>query len=94
MKTINVIALTLFLTGCGIFKPLGEIPTAVITQEATPTSTTTPTPIVGSPSTGIVTTDIVDYVNTVTGETATGPSHGGYLDNHPDWEMVTLNEVL
>ena len=93
MKTINVIALTLFLTGCGIFKPLGEIPTAVITtQESTPT--TTPTPIVGSTSTGIVTTDIVDYVNTVTGETATGPSHGGYLDNHPDWEMVTLNEVL
>jgi hypothetical protein len=92
MKTINVIALTLFLAGCGIFKPLGEIPTAVITQGST--STSTPTPIVGSPSTGIQTTDIVEYVNIVTGETSHGPSIGGYLDNHPDWEQVPMNGVL
>ena len=95
MKTINLIVLTLLLAGCGIFEPvpesyknrIAETPEPVITQTA-------PTPIVGSPSTGIATTDMVDYVNIVTGETATGPSIGGYLDNHPDWEQVPVPEVL
>ena len=83
----SLIILTLLLVGCGIFEPLGEIPKPVITQEATTTSTA-PTPIVGSTTTGIATTDVVEYVNIVTGETATGPSIGGYLDKHPDWEQV------
>jgi len=105
MKKISLIVLTLFLTGCGIFEPvpesyknrLAETPEPVIVdeQEQQETDTHDGTLII-TPSTwfGPATTDIVDYVNSVTGETATGPSVGGYLDNHPDWEMVPLNEVL
>ena len=33
MKTINLIVLTLLLTGCGIFEPLGEMPEPVIAKE-------------------------------------------------------------
>jgi len=105
MKKISLIVLTLFLTGCGIFEPvpesyknrLAETPEPVIVdeQEQQETDTYDGTLII-TPSTwfGIVTTDIVDYVNSVTGETATGPSVGGYLDNHPDWEQVSLDGVL
>jgi len=105
MKKISLIVLTLFLTGCGIFEPvpesyknrLAETPEPVIVdeQEQQETDTYNSTLII-TPSTwfGIATTDVVDYVNSVTGETATGPSVGGYLDNHPDWEQVPLNEVL
>ena len=105
MKKISLIVLTLFLTGCGIFEPvpesyknrLAETPEPVIAdeQEQQETDTYDGTLIV-TPSTwfGPATSDVVDYVNSVTGETATGPSVGGYLDNHPDWEMVPLNEVL
>ena len=82
---------------------LTETPEPVITEEQEDVSNVTEpiaepvgpvTEIVGSPTNGIATTDVVEYVNIVTGETATGPSVGGYLDNHPDWEMVPLNEVL
>ena len=96
MKTINLIVLTLLLAGCGIFEPLGEMPEPVIAkeQEQQETDDYDGTLII-TPSTwfGIVTTDVVTYVNSVTGETATGPSIGGYLDNHPDWEMTpNINE--
>ena len=46
------------------------------------------------PVTEIVTTDMVKYVNTVTGETSYGPSYGGYLANHPDWQQAHLDGVL
>ncbi len=96
----GLIISTLLLVGCSAFEPvpesyknrLAEMPEPVITQEATTTST--PKPIVGSPSTGIQTTDVVEYVNIVTGETSYGPSIGGYLDNHPDWEQVPMHGVL
>ena len=108
MKKISLIVLTLLPTGCDIFEPipesyknkLAETPEPVVVkeqeQQETQETDDYDTTLIITPSTwfGIVTTDIVDYVNTVTGETATGPSHGGYLDNHPDWEMVPLNEVL
>ena len=98
MKKISLSVLALLLAGCGVFEPvpesyknrLAETPEPVVTQEVEPTVT----PIVGSPTTGIATTDIVEYVNIVTGETATGPSIGGYLDNHPDWEQAHVDEVL
>jgi len=105
MKRISLIGFVLLIAGCGIFEPvpesyknrLAETPEPVIAdeQEQQETDDYDGTLII-TPSTwfGIVTTDIVDYVNSVTGETATGPSVGGYLDNHPDWEMVPLNEVL
>jgi hypothetical protein len=109
MKKINLIVLTLLLAGCGIFEPvpesyknrLDETPEPVVTQEPVITeeqedvpSVTKPIAEPVGPVTEIVTTDIVEYVNIVTGETATGPSIGGYLDNHPDWEQVPLNGVL
>ena len=105
MKKISLIVLTLLLTGCDIFEPIPESyknrlaettePVIVDEQEQQETDTHDGTLII-TPSTwfGIVTTDIVDYVNSVTGETATGPSIGGYLDNHPDWEQAHLDEVL
>ena len=107
MKKISLIVLTLLLAGCDIFEPipesyknkLAETPEPVVVkeqeQQETQETDDYDTTLIITPSTwfGIVTTDIVDYVNTVTGETATGPSHGGYLDNHPDWEM-TLNESV
>ena len=105
MKRLSLIGFVLLLTGCGIFEPVPESyknrlaettePVIVDEQEQQETDTHDGTLII-TPSTwfGIVTTDVVDYVNIVTGETATGPSIGGYLDNHPDWEMVDLNEVL
>ena len=105
MKKISLIVLTLFLTGCGIFEPvpesyknrLAETPEPVIVdeQEQQETDTYDGTLII-TPSTwfGPATTDVVTYVNSVTGETATGPSIGGYLDNHPDWEQAHLDEVL
>ena len=96
---ISLIVLTLLLAGCGIFEPVPESyknrPVIADEQEQQETDTYDGTLII-TPSTwfGPATTDIVDYINSVTGETATGPSVGGYLDNHPDWEMVPLNEVL
>ena len=105
MKKISLIGFVLLLAGCGIFEPvpesyknrLTETPEPVIAdeQEQQETDTYDGTLII-TPSTwfGPATADVVDYVNSVTGETATGPSVGGYLDNHPDWEMVPLNEVL
>ena len=105
MKKISLMVLTLFLTGCGIFEPvpesyknrLAETPEPVIVdeQEQQETDTYDGTLIITPPTWfGPATTDVVTYVNSVTGETATGPSSGGYLDNHPDWEQVPLNEVL
>ena len=101
MKKISLILLTLLLAGCGMFEPvpesyknrIAETPEPVQEQQETDTHDGT---LIITPSTwfGIVTTDVVTYVNSVTGETATGPSIGGYLDNHSDWEMVDLNEVL
>ena len=98
------IILVLFLTGCGIFEPvpesyksrLAETPEPVIAKEQEPQEILPDPFFTVEPSTwfGIVTTDMVEYVNIVTGETATGPSHGGYLDNHPDWEQVPMNGVL
>ena len=99
MKRLSLIGFVLLLAGCGIFEPvpesyknrLAETPEPVIVDKDDHDQT-----LIITPSTwfGPATTDIVDYVNSVTGETATGPSSGGYLDNHPDWEMVDLNEVL
>ena len=109
MKTINLIVLTLLLTGCGIFEPvpesyknrLAETPEPVITEEQENVSNVTededfilPIAEPVGPVTEIVTTDMVKYVNTVTGETSYGPSYGGYLDKHPDWEQVSLDGVL
>ena len=105
MKKISLIVLTLLLAGCDIFEPipesyknrLAETPEPVIVdeQEQQETDTYDGTLII-TPSTwfGPATTDVVTYVNSVTGETATGPSIGGYLDNHPDWEQAHLDEVL
>ena len=105
MKKINLIVLTLLLAGCGVFEPvpesyknrLAETPEPVIAdkQEQQETDDHDQTLII-TPSTwfGPATTDVVDYVNIVTGETATGPSIGGYLDNHPDWEQAHVDEVL
>ena len=103
MKKISLGVLALLLAGCGIFEPvpesyknrLAETPEPVITTfrpERTQTAEPVAEPV--GPVTEIVTTDMVEYVNIVTGETATGPSYGGYLDNHPDWEQVPLDEVL
>ena len=99
MKTINLIVLTLLLAGCGIFEPvpesyknrIAETPEPVIAKEQKQQETDDhDTTLIITPSTwfGPATTDIVDYVNSITGETATGPSSGGYLDKHPDWEQV------
>ena len=105
MKKISLIGFVLLLAGCGIFEPVPESyknrivetaePVIVEEQEQQETDDHDTTLII-TPSTwfGPVTTDVVDYVNIVTGETATGPSIGGYLDNHPDWEQVHLDEVL
>ena len=105
MKKISLIGFVLLLAGCGIFEPVPESyknrivettePVIVDEQEQQETDDHDQTLII-TPSTwfGPATTDVVTYVNSVTGETATGPSIGGYLDNHPDWEMVDLNEVL
>ena len=105
MKKINLIILALFLAGCSAFEQkleaykneLDEMPEPVIAEEQEQQEIDTyDSTLIITPSTwfGPATTDMVDYVNSVTGETATGPSSGGYLDNHPDWEMVDLNEVL
>jgi hypothetical protein len=109
MKKISLIVLTLLLAGCGIFEPvpesyknrLAETPEPVIAKDPVITeepedvsNVTEPIAEPVGPVTEIVTTDMVKYVNIVTGETATGPSIGGYLDNHPDWEQVHLDEVL
>ena len=105
MKRISLIGFVLLIAGCGIFEPvpesyknrLAETPEPVIVdeQEQQETDTYDGTLII-TPSTwfGPATTDVVTYVNSVTGETATGPSIGGYLDNHPDWEQVSLDGVL
>ena len=109
MKKINLIVLTLLLAGCGIFEPvpesyknrLAETPEPVIVkdpiiteeQEDVPNVTEPIAEPVG-PVTEIVTTDMVKYVNTVTGETSYGPSYGGYLANHPDWQQDHLDGVL
>jgi len=100
MKKISLIGFVLLLAGCGVFEPvpesfknrLAETPEPVVAKEQVQQETN----LIITPSTwfGIVTTDIVDYVNTVTGETATGPSIGGYLDNHPDWEQVPMENLL
>lgn len=42
---------------------------------------------------GIQTTDIVEYVNVLTGEIKTGPSIGGVLDKDPDWEQVQMESL-
>ena len=103
MKKINLIVLTLLLAGCGIFEPvpesyknkLAETPEPVITEEQEDVSNVTePIAEPVGPVTEIVTTDMVKYVNTVTGETSYGPSYGGYLANHPDWQQAHLDEVL
>ena len=105
MKKISLIILALFLTGCGVFEQtirthkneLAETPEPVIAEEQEQQEIDDyDSTLIITPSTwfGIATTDMVDYVNSVTGETATGPGSGGYLDNHPDWEQVPLNEVL
>ena len=39
----------------------------------------------------IMTTDIVPYINKITGETASGPSYGGQLFCSDDWEKVIDN---
>ena len=105
MKRLSLIGSVLLLAGCGIFEPVPESyknrlaktpePVIVDKQEQQETDDHDTTLII-TPSTwfGPATADVVTYVNSVTGETATGPSIGGYLDNHPDWEMVDLNEVL
>ena len=93
MKRLSLIGFVLLLTGCGIFEPvpesyyknkLAETPEPVIADNDHDTT------LIITPSTwfGPATADVVDYVNSVTGETAKGPSVGGYLDNHPDWEQV------
>ena len=96
------IILILLLTGCSIFEPVPEsyknrlalTGSASVTydDQGNDASVALAEPV--GPVTEIVTTDMVEYVNIVTGETATGPSHGGYLDNHPDWEQVPLDGVL
>ena len=105
MKKISLIGFVLLIAGCGIFEPvpesyyknkLDETPEPVIVNKQEQETDDHEQTLIITPSTwfGPATTDVVDYVNIVTGETATGPSIGGYLDNHPDWEMVDLNEVL
>ena len=98
MKKISLIVLTLLLAGCGVFEPvpesykkgLAETPEPVVAKEQVQQETN----LIITPSTWFATTDIVEYVNIVTGETATGPSVGGYLDNHPDWEQVPMENLL
>ena len=103
MKKISLGVLALLLAGCGIFEPvpesyknrLAETTEPVITTfrpERTQTAEPIAEPV--GPVTEIVTTDMVKYVNTVTGETSYGPSYGGYLDNHPDWQQAHVDEVL
>ena len=101
MKKINLTILTVLLAGCGIFEPVpesfcwtcgntaGETPEPIVTTfrpERTQKAGPIAEPV--GPVTEIVTTDMVKYVNTVTGETSYGPSYGGYLANHSDWEQV------
>ncbi len=102
MKKISLGVLALLLAGCGIFEPipesyknrLAETPEPVIakdpviTEEQEDVFTATPIAEPVGPGAEIVTTDMVKYVNTVTGETSYGPSYGGYLANHSDWEQV------
>ena len=103
MKRLSLIGFVLLLTGCGIFEPvpesyknkLAETPEPVITEEQEDVSNVTePIAEPVGPVTEIVTTDMVEYVNTVTGETSYGPSYGGYLANHPDWQQDHLDGVL
>ena len=57
-------------------------------------TTVTEEPLIDSPTSGIQTTDIVEWVNVLTGEIKTGPSIGGVLDNHPDWEQVETESLI
>ena len=105
----NIIILTLLLAGCGIFEPVPEsyknriveTPEPIITEEQEDVSNVTEPiaepvgPVIEIGWTyGIATTDIVPYVNIITGETATGPSIGGYLDNHSDWVQAPMERIL
>ena len=98
MKRLSLIGSVLLLAGCGIFEPVPESykNRIVETPEPVIVDNDHDTTLIITPSTwfGPATTDVVDYVNIVTGETATGPSSGGYLDNHPDWEQAHLDDVL
>jgi hypothetical protein len=103
MKKINLIGFVLLLAGCGVFEPvpesyknrIAETTGAEHNQEQQETDDHDQTLII-TPSTwfGPATTDVVDYVNIVTGETATGPSIGGYLDNHSDWVQAPMESIL
>ena len=105
MKKISLSVIVLLLAGCSAFEEKieawkgaqGATQTTQKTQQVEEPQEILPDPFFTvEPSTwfGIVTTDMVEYVNIVTGETATGPSHGGYLDNHPDWEQVPMENLL
>ena len=96
--SLMLITVIVLLSSCAFEEKIATIQSDLLSgssdYEPPVVTTVTEEPLIDSPTSGIQTTDIVEWVNVLTGEIKTGPSIGGVLDNHPDWEQVETESLI
>ena len=95
--SLMLITVIVLLSSCAFEEKIATMQSDLLSgssdYEPPVVTTVTEEPLIDSPTSGIQTTDIVEYVNVLTGEIKTGPSIGGVLDKDPDWEQVQMESL-
>ena len=95
--SLMLITVIVLLSSCAFEEKIATMQSDLLSgssdYEPPVVTTVTEEPLIDSPTSGIQTTDIVEWVNVLTGEIKTGPSIGGVLDKDPDWEQVQMESL-